>query len=89
MHEFNFRSDIVTRHNWHLLDRLTHIQAHFHTVLSMVRQRLWQAGHTVVTVPKDFDPHTFVFLHDKTQAQHRVKKKTVPLTERTSSFRTK
>lgn len=49
--------------NWHLLNGLTHVQTHFHTVLSVVGQGLWQAGHTVVTVTKDFDSHTFIFLH--------------------------
>lgn len=49
--------------NRHLLDGLTHVQTHFHTILCMVWQRLRQARHTVVTVAKDFDPHTFIFLH--------------------------
>lgn len=52
--------------NQHLLNGLAHVQAHFHTVLSMVWKRLRQAGHTVVTVAKDFDPHTFIFLHKNT-----------------------
>lgn len=45
-----------------LLDGLTHIQAHLHTVPGVMRQRLGQAGHAVVAVPQDLDPHALVLL---------------------------
>lgn len=48
-----------------LLDGLTHIQAHLHAVPGMVRQRLWQTRHTVVTISQDLDSHTLVFLKEK------------------------
>ena len=48
-----------------LLDGLTHVQAHFHTVLSMIGQRLWEPRHAVIAVTKNFDSHTFVFLSEK------------------------
>lgn len=45
-----------------LLDCLTHIQAHLHTVPGVMRQRLGQTRHTVVAVPQDLDPHALVLL---------------------------
>lgn len=48
-----------------LLDGLTHIQAHLHTVLGMVRQRFRQTRHTIIAVPKDLDPHAFIFLKER------------------------
>lgn len=45
-----------------LLDGLTHIQAHLHTVPGVMRQRLGQTGHAVVAVPQDLDPHALVLL---------------------------
>lgn len=47
-----------------LLDGLTHIQAHLHAVPGVVRQRLGQPRHAVVTVTQDLDPHAFVFLKE-------------------------
>lgn len=47
-----------------LLDGLTHIQAHLHTVPGMMGQRLGQAGHTVVTVSQDLDSHALVLLKE-------------------------
>lgn len=61
--------------NWHLLDGLTHVQTHFHTVLGVVGQRLWQAGYTVITVAQDFDPHTFIFLRSGTKIQQEVRER--------------
>lgn len=48
-----------------LLDGLAHVQAHFHTVLSMIGQRLWEPRHAVITVTQNLDSHTFVFLREK------------------------
>lgn len=48
-----------------LLDGLTHIQAHLHAVPGVVRQRLRQTRHTVITVSKDLDPHTLIFLKQR------------------------
>lgn len=50
-----------------LLDGLTHIQAHLHAVPGMMRQRLGQTGHTVVTIAQDLDSHTFIFLKEKSR----------------------
>ena len=47
-----------------LLDGLTHIQAHLHAVPGVVRQRLRQTRHTVITVSQDLDSHTLVFLKE-------------------------
>lgn len=52
-----------------LLDGLAHVQAHFHTVLSMIGQRLWEPRHAVITVTQNFDSHTFVFLHEKGKSE--------------------
>lgn len=48
-----------------LLDGLTHIQAHLHTVPGMMGQRLGQARHTVVTVSQDLDSHALILLKEK------------------------
>lgn len=48
-----------------LLDGLTHIQAHLHTVPGVMRQRLGQAGHAVIAVPQDLDPHALVLLEER------------------------
>lgn len=48
-----------------LLDGLTHIQAHLHAVPGVVRQRLRQTRHTVITVTKNLDSHALVFLKEK------------------------
>lgn len=55
----------VSSANWHLLDGLTHVQAHLHTVLGMVGQWLRQTRHAVVTVAEDFDAHALVFLRER------------------------
>lgn len=47
-----------------LLDGLTHIQAHLHAVPGVVRQRLRQTRHTVVTIAQDLDSHALVFLKE-------------------------
>ena len=46
----------------YLLYSFTHVKAHFDTVLGMVWKGLWQAGHTVIAVSQNFDPHAFIFL---------------------------
>lgn len=45
-----------------LLDSLTHIQAHLHAVPGVVRQRLRQTRHAVVTISQDLNSHTLIFL---------------------------
>lgn len=57
-----------------LLDGLTHIQAHLHTVPGMMGQRLGQAGHTVVTVSQDFDSHALVLLKEKKKVVKKGKR---------------
>lgn len=47
------------------LDGLAHVQAHLHTVLRMIRQRLREPRYAVITVTQNFNSHTFVFLHKK------------------------
>lgn len=57
-----------------LLDSLTHIQAHLHTVPGVVRQRLRQTRHAVVTVSKDLDAHALVFLECEGQKKEGKKR---------------
>lgn len=57
-----------------LLDSLTHIQSHLHTVPGVVRQGLRQTRHAVVTISQDLDAHALVFLHEKVKKREKKTK---------------
>lgn len=50
---------------WYLLNGLTHVQPHLHTVPGMGGQGYGQARHTVIAVAQDLDPHTLIGLQGK------------------------
>lgn len=52
----------------YLLDGLTHVQPHLHTVTGVVGQGHRQAGHAVVAVAQDLNPHALVGLQVKGEA---------------------
>lgn len=58
-----------------LLDSLTHIQSHLHTVPGVVRQGLRQARHAVVAISQDLDAHALVLLNEEVKKKKREKKK--------------
>lgn len=58
-----------------LLDSLTHIQSHLHTVPGVVRQGLRQTGHAVVAISEDLDAHALVFLNEQVKKKKKKKGK--------------
>lgn len=52
-----------------LLDGFAHVQAHLNTVFGMIWQGNREARHTVITVTKNFYPHTLVLLQGNTHKQ--------------------
>lgn len=53
---------------WYLLNGLTHVQPHLHTVPGVRGQGHGQARHAVVAVAQNLDPHALVGLQGKGQA---------------------
>ena len=42
------------------LDRVDHVEAHFHRVTSVVRRSLWKAAHAIIAIAQDLDPQAIV-----------------------------